>query len=55
LPLIYQGMLRLENWADHTIIGTNSTINGTGVQIQDYENDNLKTYLSYPTEISISY
>jgi hypothetical protein len=49
-----QGMLLL-NWADHTIIGTNSTINGTGVQIQDYENDNLKTYLSYPTEISISY
>jgi hypothetical protein len=49
-----QGMLLL-NWADHTIIGTNSAINGTGVQIQDYENDNLKTYLSYPTEISISY
>jgi len=49
-----QGML-LQDWADHKIIGTNSTINGTGVQIQDYDNDNLKTYLSYPTEISISY
>jgi len=49
-----QGM-KLLNWGEHRIIGTNSTINGTGVQIQDYSNDNLKTYLSYPTEISISY
>jgi hypothetical protein len=51
----YISTMKMENWADHTIIGTNSTIDGTGVQIQDYENDNLKTYLSYPTEISISY
>jgi hypothetical protein len=51
----YISTMKMENWADHTIIGTNSAINGTGVQIQDYENDNLKTYLSYPTEISISY
>jgi len=49
-----QGM-QLLNWADHRIIGTNSTINGTSVQIQDYNNNNLKTYLTYPTEISISY
>jgi hypothetical protein len=49
-----QGMKML-NWGEHRIIGTNSTIDGTGVQIQDYNNDNLKTYLSYPTEISISY
>jgi hypothetical protein len=47
--------MKLLNWGEHRIIGTNSTINGTGVQIQDYGNDNLKTYLSYPTEISISY
>jgi len=47
--------MKLLNWGEHRIIGTNSTINGTGVQIQDYSNDNLKTYLSYPTEISISY
>src|SRR6056300_165276 len=47
--------MKLLNWGEHRIIGTNSTINGTGVEIQDYSNDNLKTYLSYPTEISISY
>src|SRR6056300_1474300 len=47
--------MKILNWGEHRIIGTNSTIDGTGVQIQDYNNDNLKTYLSYPTEISISY
>jgi hypothetical protein len=51
----YISTMKMINWADHRIIGTNSTIDGTGVQIQDYNNDNLKTYLSYPTEISISY
>jgi len=39
------------NWADHTIIGLNNSLNGTGVQIQDYATDNLKTYITYPTEI----
>jgi hypothetical protein len=51
----YISTMKMINWGGHRIIGTNSTINGTGVQIQDYSNDNLKTYLSYPTEISISY
>ena len=51
----YISTMKMENWADHRIIGTNSTLNGSGVQIQDYANNNLKTYLSYPTEISISY
>src|SRR5210317_528752 len=51
----YISTMKMINWADHRIIGTNSAIDGTGVQIQDYNNDNLKTYLSYPTEISISY
>src|SRR5210317_2486588 len=51
----YISTMKMVNWADHRIIGTNSTLDGTGVQIQDYNNDNLKTYLSYPTEISISY
>ena len=46
--------MKLVNWADHTIIGLNNSLNGTGVQIQDYENDNLKTYISYPTEITAS-
>ena len=49
-----QGM-PLSAWAEHRIIGTNSSIDGSEVQIQDYGNDNLKTYLTYPTEISISY
>ena len=46
--------MKMVNWADHTIIGLNNTLNGTGVQIQDYDNDNLKTYISYPTEITAS-
>ena len=51
----YISTMKMINWEDHRIIGTNSTLNGTGVQIQDYDNDNLKTYVAYPTEISISY
>jgi hypothetical protein len=51
----YISTMKMINWADHRIIGTNSTINGTGVQIRDYNNSNLKTYITYPTEISISY
>jgi len=43
--------LKMVNWADHTIIGLNNSLNGTGVQIDDYANDNLKTYITYPTEI----
>jgi len=46
--------MKMVNWADHRIIGLNNTLNGTGVQIQDYDNDNLKTYISYPTEITAS-
>src|SRR6056300_970427 len=51
----YISTMKLVNWADHRIIGTNSTIDGTGVQIRDYDNNNLKTYIAYPTEISTSY
>ena len=43
--------LKMVNWADHTIIGLNNSLNGTGVQIDDYNNDNLKTYITWPTEI----
>jgi hypothetical protein len=43
--------LKMVNWADHTIIGLNNSLNGTGVQIQDYATDNLKTYITYPTEV----
>src|SRR5210317_279667 len=51
----YISTMKMINWADHRIIGTNSTIDGTGVQIRDYDNNNLKTYIAYPTEISTSY
>jgi len=51
----YISGMKMVNWADHRIVGANSNINGTGVQIQDYANNNLKTYLAYPTQISISY
>jgi hypothetical protein len=51
----YISTMKMINWADHRIIGTNSTIDGTGVQIRDYNNNNLKTYVTYPTEISTSY
>ena len=51
----YISTMKMINWADHRIIGTNSTIDGTGVQIRDYNNNNLKTYIAYPTEISTSY
>ena len=47
--------MKMVNWADHRIIGMNNTLNGTGVQIQDYDNDNLKTYIAHPTEIAVSY
>jgi hypothetical protein len=43
--------LKMINWADHTIIGLNNSLNGTGVQIDDYNNDNLKTYITWPSEI----
>jgi hypothetical protein len=51
----YISTMKMINWADHRIIGTNSTLDGTEVQIRDYNNDNLKTYVTYPTEISTSY
>src|SRR5210317_1208499 len=44
--------LKMVNWADHKIIGVDDTINGTCVQIQDYAVDNLKTYITYPTEVT---
>jgi len=44
--------MKMVNWANHTIIGMNNSLNGTGVQIDDYANDNLKTYITWPTEIT---
>jgi len=47
--------MKMENWATHTIIGLNNNLNGTGVQIRDYNVNNLKTYIAHPTEIAVSY
>ena len=45
----------MESWASHTVQGFNDTsINGTGVQIQDYAIDNFKTYIAYPSEIKVT-
>jgi len=44
--------LTLENLANHRLTGLNSTsLNGEVVQIRDLNNDNLKTYITFPTEI----
>jgi len=44
--------LTLENLANHRLIGLNSTsLDGELVQIRDLNNDNLKTYITFPTEI----
>ena len=44
--------LTLENLANHRLTGLNSTsLNGEVVQIRDLNNDNLKTYITWPTEI----
>jgi len=52
----YVQPMQLVNWANHRLIAlNNTTYNGEVVQIQDLANDNLKTYITYPTEISISY
>jgi len=52
----YVQPMKLLNWANHRIIGTKiSGVDGSVAQIQDLANDNLKTYIAYPTEITISY
>jgi len=52
----YVQPMKMLNWANHRLSGLNSTTyDGEVVQIQDLANNNLKTYIAYPTEISISY
>ena len=48
MPMTFSG------WDTHTIIGTNSNIDGSGVQLSDYNNDPLKTYIAYPSIVTIS-
>ena len=48
--------MQMLNWSNHRVISTKiSGTDGSVVQIQDLANDNLKTYIAYPTEITISY
>src|SRR5210317_894869 len=45
----------MEDWANHRLIGTQTTHDGEVVQIDELANNNLKTYITYPTEITVSY
>ena len=52
----YISPMKMENWKNHFLSGLNDTsLNGDIVQLPDYNNDNLKTYVAHPTEIKISY
>lgn len=52
----YVQPMLLQNWANHRLTGLNNTdYDGEVVQIQDLANNNLKTNITYPTEISVSY
>jgi len=48
--------MTLADWNQHRIIGTKITgTDGQISQFRDFQVDNLKTYLAFPTEITISY
>jgi hypothetical protein len=52
----YVQPMLLTNWANHRLTGLNNeSYDGEVVQIQDLSNNNLKTNITYPTEISVSY
>ena len=52
----YVQPMLLANWANHRLTGLNNeSYDGEVVQIQDLANNNLKTNITYPTEISVSY
>ena len=52
----YVQPMLLSNWAEFRLTGLNNTsYDGEVVQIQDLANNNLKTNLTSPTEISVSY
>ena len=52
----YVQPMLLVNWANHRLTGLNNeSYDGEVVQIQDLANNNLKTNITYPTEISVSY
>jgi hypothetical protein len=48
--------LTLADWNQHRVIGTNlDSVDGTIVQFREINTPTLKTYLAFPTEITISY
>ena len=48
--------MKLSDWNQHRVIGTNlDSVDGTIVQFGEINTPQLKTYLAFPTEISISY
>ena len=47
--------MTMGDWANHRLIGTQTTHDGEVVQIDELANNNLKTYITYPTEITVSY
>jgi len=46
--------MTLENWANHRLIGTQTNNDGEVVQIDELANRDLKTYITYPTEIKVT-
>jgi len=52
----YISPMKMENWKNHFLSGLNNTsLDGEIVQMPDYDNDNLKTYIAHPTEIRVNY
>ena len=48
--------LTLADWNQHKVIGTQlDSVDGTTVQFGEINTPTLKTYLAFPTEITISY
>jgi len=48
--------LTLADWNQHKVIGTQlDSVDGTTVQFREINTPTLKTYLAFPTEITISY
>ena len=48
--------MTLADWNQHRVIGTNiDSVDGTIVQFREINTPTLKTYLAFPTEITISY
>ena len=54
----YISPMTFENWRNHTLYGlgdnSNNPTNGDVVSFSNYTQENLKTYLGYPTEIKVS-